>query len=597
LVNNKNILTILICLVFGYTVSAASFKVETTKKVVDLSEYFEINYIIEGGKASGFKPGDLSAFTIKSGPNETSKFTFVNGKTSQTYIYSYYVQAKKEGTYKIAGASVFINKKKYRAKEVSVKVSKTAATAQADSIAKKSKGRFEDFVYINIELDKDTVYKGEQVIARYNLYTLYQISNFNITKNPSLPGFWMRDLNDRSYPQTQKVINGNRFRVVELKRVALFPQKSGNLSLDEIEIEGYVKVKRSRGKSANPLEELFDNPFFGGGFYKQELRKIKSNEKTLLVKELPSPIPEGFTGAVGSFTVGATIDDRKVKTDETVTLSLTINGTGNIKLLDGPILKLQDGLEAYDSKVTENIYTNTGVVRGSKKFEYPIIPRKPGTYKIAPDEWWYFDTEKQRYQNYSLGHYTLQVEAGDDYADNQSTFDESKYELRPIKTENLKISSAKKTVYISKPVLVALAGFPILLLPLIGFINKRRELNRPSESELKYSQAEKVAIDRLSNAKNLMSQSEDKPFYDEVIRAVWDYLKNKFGIANAEMDKSIIQKTLTENKVTENTTKGITEVISLCEIALFAPSAAEANQQNVYDKAVQHISEIESQLT
>jgi len=598
LVNTKNIFAILfVNLVFVFNAHTASFRVETTKKLVDLAEYFEIKYIVEGGKASNFSPGDLSPFNIKSGPNETSKYSFVNGKTSQTYVYSYYVQAKKEGNYKIAGASVFINKKKYRAKEVSIVVNKTKATAQADSIAKKSRGRFEDFVYINIELDKDTVYKGEQVIARYNLYTLYQISNFNITKNPALPGFWLHNLNDRSYPQTQKVVNGNRYRVVELKRVALFPQKSGVLSLDEIEIEGYVKVKKSRGKSNDPFEELFDNPFFGGGFYKRELRKIKSTEKNLLVKELPTPIPDGFTGGVGRFTAAATIDNRNSKTDETVTLSLTINGTGNIELLEGPDIKLPDGLEAYDSKVSNNIYTNSGLVRGSKKFDYPIIPRETGKYKIEPVEWWYFDVEKQSYQKYSLGPYTLNVEPGDDYADNQSTFDEGVYQLKPIKTKNLKISNAKRTIFITKPIIVGLASLPILLLPFIGFMNKQRAKNRPSAAELKYSRAERVAIDRLSNAKNLMNQNEAKPFYDEVIRAVWDYLKDKFGIANAEMDKPIIQKTLTENKVAENTTKGITDVISLCEIALFAPSTTGTNQQNVYDKAVQHISEIESQLS
>lgn len=598
MVSIKNVfLFILVNIAVLPILNAASFRVETTKKLVDLSEYFEVKYIIEGRNIGNFNAGDLSAFILKSGPNKNQQTTYVNGKVSSTLIYSYYLQAKKEGNYKIAGASVFINKKKYRAKEVSITVNKTKATAQADSIAKKSKGRFEDFVYINIELDKDTVYKGEQVIARYNLYTLYQISNFNITKTPALPGFWLHNLNDRNYPQTQKIINGTQYRVVELKRVALFPQKSGVLSLDEIEIEGYVKVKKSRSRSNDPFEELFDNPFFGGGFYKRELRKIKSTEKNLIVKELPEPVPEGFTGGVGLFTAGATIDSRKSKTDETVTLSLTINGTGNIELLEGPKIELPDGLEAYDTKVSNNIYTNSGVVRGAKKFEYPIIPRETGKYKIEPVEWWYFDVEKQSYQKYSLGPYTLQVEPGDDYADNQSTFDEGVYQLKPIKTKNLKISNAKRTIFITKPVMVAFAGLPILLLPLIGFINKRKERNRPSEAELQYSQAQKVAIDRLSSAKNLMNQNEAKPFYDEVIRAVWGYLKNKFGIENAEMDKPIIQKTLAENEVAENTTKGITDVISLCEMALFAPSAAGTNQQTVYDKAVQHISEIESQLS
>jgi len=98
-----------------------------------------------------------------------------------------------------------------------------------------------------------------------------------------------------------------------------------------------------------------------------------------------------------------------------------------------------------------------------------------------------------------------------------------------------------------------MAGFPILLLPLIGFINKQKELNRPTEQQIQYSKAKQVAIERLSKAEELMQGNEDKLFYDEVIRSVWGYLQNKFGIENSELDKPIIQKTLTENKITETT--------------------------------------------
>jgi len=403
-----------------------SFKVTVNQKLIDLSEFVEVKYSIQGGKARNFNPGDLSAFQIVSGPNETSNVSYVNGKVSQSKIYSYYLKPKKEGVFKISGGSVMVNKTRYRAKPVSVTVSKTKKTEQADSIAKKKQGKFEDFVYIDIVLDKDTVYKGEQVIARYNLYTLYQISNFNITENPALPGFWIRNLNDNNFPQRTQVINGKQFRVVELKRVAMFPQKSGNLELDKIEIEGYVKVKQSNRKRSNdPFQDLFDDPFFSSPFsrYKTEKRKIASDTKNLVVKDLPEPIPEGFTGGVGKFTAGASVANSNLKTNESLSLNFTINGDGNIKLLEGPILALPDGLEAYDTKVEENIYTNSGKVRGSKKFVYPIIPREPGKYKIPEIDWWYFDVERQTYKNYKLGPYSITVEPGDDYTDNQSTFE------------------------------------------------------------------------------------------------------------------------------------------------------------------------------
>jgi len=576
-----------------------NFKVETNRKTMDLSEYVEVKYIVEGGKARNFNPGDLSAFEI-SGKNDMSQTNIVNGRVTQSKIYTYYLKPKKEGTFKIAGGSVMIGKTRYRAKPVSITVSKTKQTEQADSLARKKQGSFDDFVYIDIVLDKDTVYKGEQVIARYNLYTLYQISNFNITENPALPGFWIRNLNDNNYPQRTQVINGKQFRVVELKRVAMFPQKSGNLELDKIEIEGYVKVKQSNRKRSNdPFQDLFDDPFFSSPFsrYKTEKRKIASETKTLVVKELPEPIPDGFTGGVGKFTAGASVANSSLKTNESLSLNFTINGDGNIKLLDGPELELPEGFEAYDTKIEENIYTNSGKVRGSKKFEYPIIPRKPGKYKIPQIDWWYFDVATEKYKNYKLGPYTITVEPGDDYADNQSTFDEGAYQLKPIKTGKAVFSKRSIRALVSSPVAWVLAGFPVLLLPLIGFIKKQQELNKPTEQQLQYSKAKQVAIDRLSQAEQFMHKQEDKLFYDEVIRSVWGYLQNKFGIENSELDKPIIQKTLADNNIQQPTTAGINEVISLCEIALFAPSASGVSKSQVYEKAVNHISEIEEQLS
>ncbi len=589
----------LCCLGINFSVlGQGNFKVTTNRTTMDLSEYVEVKYTIEGGNERNFNPGDLSAFEI-SGKNETSQTNIVNTKVSQSKIYTFYLKPKKEGVLRISGASVMIGKKRHRAKTVNITVSKTKQTEQADSLARKKQGSFKDFVYIDIVLDKDTVYKGEQVIARYNLYTLYQISNFNITQNPALPGFWIRNLNDNNYPQKTQVTNGKQFRVVELKRVAMFPQKSGNLELDNIEIEGYVKVKQTNRRRSNDPFDIFDDPFFSSPFsrYKTEKRKIASDTKTLVVKELPEPIPDGFTGGVGKFTAGASVENSNLKTNESLSLNFTINGDGNIKLLDGPILELPEGFEAYDTKVEENIYTNSGKVRGSKKFVYPIIPREPGKYKIPAIDWYYFDVERGNYKNYKLGPYTVNVEPGDDYTDNQSTFDEGAYQLKPIKTNKAELAKQRMRALVSSPISWALAGFPILLLPLIGFIKKQQELNKPTAQQIQYSKAKQVAIERLSQAEELMHHKEDKLFYDEVIRSVWGYLQNKFGIENSELDKPIIQQTLSTENIEQQTITGVNEVISLCEIALFAPSAAGVSKKEVYEKAVNYISQIEEQLS
>ena len=597
-VHSKHIISFFIAVLFSISLFAASFTVNVSQNEIDLSEYVQITYTIEGGSDRSFSPGEFNGFNVASGPNTRSQVSIINGRMTTTKTYSYYLKAKKEGKFTISGGFVYINGKKFNAKLVTINVVKTKQTELADSLSKSKQGSFEDFVFIDIEFDKDTIYKGEQVITRYTLYTAYNVANLHISDQPSFPGMWVRDLNDNHFPQASKNIGGRAYNTIELKRMAMFPQVSGDIILDDLEITGDVKVRQSKQKSRDPFEALFDDPFFSSPFssYRTIKKTIRSGKKTLVVLPLPKANNEtSFTGGVGKFTAGATINNGNLKTDEIAQLSITINGTGNIKLLDEPNVILPDGLEVFDTKVEENIYTNSGEVRGSKKFEYPIIPRKPGRFTIPAVEWSYFDVEKNAYQNYTLGPYTLNVSPGDDYSDNESTFDPKAFEIKDIKLSAKQVAKAWRP-FIASPAAWALAILPLALMPLVSFLKKRKEENQPSEIELKRSGANKVAIAKLTQAKQYMQSNNDKAFYDEVIRSIWDYLQDKFGMEKSDLDKAIIKNTLTDNNIDAATIEGVNEVISNCEIALFAPSAVGLNKQSIYDKTINLISNIEDQL-
>jgi len=594
----KHITSFVIAVLLSTFAFAASFTVNVSKNKIDLSEYVQITYTIQGGNDKSFSPGMFTGFDVASGPNSSSQVSIINGKMTSTKTYSYYLKAKKEGKFMIKGGFVYINGKKYNAKLITIEVTKSKTTEQADSLSKTKQGSFDDFVFIDIEFDKDTIYKGEQVITRYTLYTAYQVSNLHISDQPSFPGMWVRDLNENHFPQSSKVISGRKYNTIELKRLAMFPQVSGDIVLDDLEMTGNIKVRQSN-QAKDPFEALFDDPFFSSPFsrYRTIKKTVRSDKKTLVVLPLPKTDNEmAFTGGVGKFTAGATMNNRNLKTDEIAQLSITINGNGNIKLLDEPIVQLPDGLEVYDTKIEENIYTNSGEVRGSKKFEIPIIPRKPGTYTIPALQWSYFDIELNDYQNYTLGPYTLNVQPGDDYSDNESTFDPKAFEIKDIKPQAKQLAKAWRP-FINSPVAWALAILPLALLPLVSFVKKRQEENKPSELELKRSGANKVAIAKLTQAKQYMQSNDDKAFYDEVIRSIWDYLQDKFGMEKSELDKAIIKNTLTKNNINSDTINGVHDVISKCEIALFAPSAIGLNKQDIYNKSVELISTIEDQLT
>ena len=143
-------------------------------------------------------------------------------------------------------------------------------------------------------------------------------------------------------------LDGVQYSVAELSTTYLFPQRTGKLTIQPIELDWGVRIRAKRQQS------LFDQ-FFGGGT--QDLVvKIKSKPITVDVQALPEKgKPENFTGAVGNFSFNAKLNHNKVKANESINLKLTISGKGNISLASTPKLNFPEGFETYDPKVNESI--------------------------------------------------------------------------------------------------------------------------------------------------------------------------------------------------------------------------------------------------
>jgi len=596
----KYFLTVFIILNAVASGFSQGLKVQVSKNKLSLGEYLEVKYIIDGGNDRNFKTGSFNNFKIAQGPNSSSNMQWINGKFSQKKTYSYVLLPQKEGILQIPQASVQIKGRLYKSAPIKIVVKKDALYDQQQKKAKQTQGKLEDFVYLKVEAAKDTIYKGEQLIVNYNLYTAYQVKNFNIVETPSFTGFWQRDLIDGNYPQRSTYIKGKQFTIVGLKKLALFPQVTGNIELEPITVEGNVRVKvnntnNRRRRSTDPFDQFFNDPNFSSPFgsYKNIHKKITSEPFNLVILPLPEPEKsEVFTGAVGRFNIGANLDKRQLKTDEAATLKITITGDGNLKLFDAPNVNFPDELEVFDVKVSENIYTNGGSVRGSKIFEYPIIPRKQGRYIIPKIEWSYFDIKTEKYKVYTVGPFTINVLKGDDYKDNESTYVESKSEIAPIKTE-FNIVKNTKTYWVKSPIGVGLTLLPILMMPLLFFIRRQRDINKPSEDEIKFNKANKVALKKLEKAKSYIKKDDDKLFYNEVIHSIWGYMNDKFELLNSEMNKDNIYDKLLENNISNTIAEETKQLVSNCEMSIFAPGAVQFNKKEIYTQALNLLSKIE----
>ncbi|MBC7863123.1 MAG: protein BatD, partial [Bacteroidia bacterium] len=378
---------------------AQSFTATVNKKVIPMGEYFEIRFTINA-TASNFQPPDLKDFNVYQGPNQSSNMSWVNGVVTQSISLSYYLGGKKEGKFTIGPASIVVSGKKLLSNAVAIEIVKGNAPAnqnqnqtqnqtntnpQRNEYSNNSGG---NDVFVKTLASKQKCYLGEQIVVTHKIYARNQIKTIQNLKLPSYTGFWNKeeDRNKQSQLETENV-DGIMYYVVEFNKTFLFPQRTGELEIDPVEIDVITAVQ-SRNRPRNIIEQLI------GGGYEDKVNKLKSKPVKITVNALPEANkPADFNGAVGSFNFKAELDRDKVKENDAINLKITISGRGNINLIDNPKIKFPSEFETYDPKVNENISVNAAV-SGSKTFEYLLIPRKRGQYTIKDFNFSYFDHEK-----------------------------------------------------------------------------------------------------------------------------------------------------------------------------------------------------------
>ena len=122
---------------------------------------------------------------------------------------------------------------------------------------------------------------------------------------------------------------------------------------------------------------------------------MNSAPVTVNVRPLPAGAPASFAGGVGTFTISASVSKDTLMTHDAASLVLTVSGKGNISLLEAPKVSFPPDMEVYDAKITSNIAP--GGMSGSKKYDFPFIPRSYGDFVIEPVKYTYYDVNSKQY--------------------------------------------------------------------------------------------------------------------------------------------------------------------------------------------------------
>jgi hypothetical protein len=592
-----------------------------TKQVVVVGETFTLVYTLNA-QGSGFRGPNIQGFDVLSGPNTStsSSIRSVNGSTTMsiTYTFTYLLQANREGTFEIPVASVSAGGRQITSNTLSIKVVKNtnAPGAQYQGTGNQSRGGGSQTgsaagnvndVYVKAFASNSNPLQGEGIVITYKIFTKVPIAQINISKLSSFSGFWSQNLlkeNDK-LQQTTQVIDGEQYIVADIRKIALFPLKSGRLVIDPLELTCVAQVRRqSKTKTGDPFfDDFFNDSFFNSGVANVE-KNLKSNPIIITVQPLPEAgKPADFSGAVGSFTFHSEVDKTRLKTNEAVTLKCIVSGKGNIQLIDKMNVVFPPDFESYDPKITSDIQTTASGISGSQVFEYLLIPRKPGKFSLKAITFSYFDLEKKHYVSLSSPSFTVDVEKGSGEPGTVLTYsgankEEIKYigsDIRHIKDSNFSLSQTGSHFFISAGFWLLL-GIPLLLF-LLFLIMWRKLAARHSDTVLmKNLKATKIARKRLHKAEEFQKSGQQDNFYIAISQALWGYLSDKFSIHLAELSIDSVHEALIRKNVSEGIIAQFIETLNNTEFSRFAPGEKNINMGRIYNEALEIIAKMEREL-
>ena len=598
----KNKILLIALMLFSAFAAGAAEPVRFTASApstVIVDKPFQLVYTVNA-TGKDLKVPEFTNFEVLAGPFESrsSSYQVINGKTSSSLSisYTFTLQGLKTGTYSVPPASIIVDGQKHSSNGLSIKVlpddgSDAAGSSAAQSGASTAKIT-NDKIFIRTNVSKSSVYEQEPVVVTYKLYTLADVAGMNNMKMPDFNGFLKQELDQSQNKQlSYENFNGKNYGTIVLYQVLLYPQRTGDITIDKASFEAVIRVQNK-----TQVRSIFDD-FFDS--YTNVNKALVAPAVKVKVYPLPGVKPAGFSGTVGQLSMSSTISATQVKANEAVTLKVVISGSGNMKLIKNPDIELPEGFEIYDPKVNNNFKTTTSGVSGTKTIEYLFIPRNAGDFEIPAAEFVYFDLQEKTYKTLRTPVYNLKVSKGEggesvvsgNYVNKEDVKQLGK-DIRFIETKPFKLT--KKT----EPVFGTVEGWILYLIPLLValflfFVLKRKALENSNIEFVRNKKANKQAQKRLKMAQKLLNEGKKDKFYEEVLKAVWNYLSDKLAIPAASLTKERVEAELTEKGVNADAIKQFTDILNTCEFARYAPNSGQQEMGNLYAEAIEAISNLE----
>ncbi len=587
------------------TVSSQNIKINASApRVVEVGEKFRLTYSLSK-KVTEIQMGDLDGFRVLIGPTESQNFTYgyINGKTttSTEYSYTYVLIAEKNGVFTLPPATVMVDGEKATSNTLKVEVVEGNSNKQPNNVRGQAQQQelniSNENLFVKVEFDRKSCYLGEYVIATLKLYTRLDIANLGRSKYPSFDGFLTQDIEmPQQISLNRENVDGSIYKVGTLRKVVLFPQRSGEITISPFELDIYVRQKMPSSVGGF-FDDFFDN-------YQTLKVTRKSKPVKINVKDLPiTNKPSGFKGAVGDFTMASSITRDSVLSNDAVTVKVTIKGNGNLKLIEPLNIMFPAEFEIYEPKTSQDIKLGIYGANGSVSFEYVVIPRSAGDYIIPSAKFSYFDTKTKKYKVLKTKEFKLHVKKGNQPNTSTSVVtsfskEDVKFvgkDIRYIKNIDVKLNN-KGVFFFGSIKFILMYLISLLFFMIAVLLNKRRIKNNSDIARVKNKRATKMASKRLKAAEVGMKSNQREVFYDEILKALWGYTSDKLNIPLSDLNKENIAEVFRQRNLSEEDIADYMYILDSCEFARYAPAKDEHELGNMYKKTSKVILNLEKSI-
>ena len=594
------------CSAFGQEVTFTA----DVPRVVVVGEVFRVEFTLNK-QPSDFKAPDFAGFDIVAGPTmaQGQNIVISGGQTvrQESFSYTYVLRASGEGNQTIGAASAVVDGKTYITKAVPVEVVRERSSggnrgeAGAEGEREDASTLAKDDILLRMIANKTSVYKGEALLVQIKMYTRAGIAGVENVKEPAFNGFWKQEIrSDQPVQWERETFNGKVYETGIIRQFLLFPQKSGVLEIEQMDMTVVAQVQLRQTLTGNML---FDN-MFGGPQLRNVRRKLQTVPLKINVRELPAGAPAAFNGAVGEFAFSGSLRDSQINANSSTSITVQISGRGNLPLIDAPNPGLPDSFELYTTKNDEKFTVTADGMQGYKSFEYPFIARAEGVYDIPGIPFAYFDPKEERYKTLTTDAFRLEVlrdvsgrAAGEAPVVAGVTKEELKIlndDIRFIRVGEPNLKPRNRFFVGSWGYVLTLVGLCALFAALLFYMQKRiRELR--DTVKLRNRKANRKARQRLKAAYRYMTAAKEGAFYEEMLRALLGYVGDKLNIPVADLSKDNIREQLLRKGAAEGDVEELLQIVSDCEFAQYAPGKG-VQMNNIYQSSLDLIGRFEAKL-